>query len=105
MQRSPRSHQDALVRISQLVPHVGTVRQETVIGLSAQQIAAILGFEPTVIPESRGCYDEFRWLFTVDDNIVCSVWSHKGSDRLAVWSAFGPKPILERVFGAEHVRE
>ena len=78
----------------------GSWRQHTIIGLSAAEIAAILGFEsnvredPDIVRYSRA--------FTVDGE-PCAIWDYHNGFHLQRFSAWGPANRLEAVFGADHL--
>jgi hypothetical protein len=70
--------------------------------LNAAEISAALGFPPNVADDPDKVVDS--WSFVADGE-PCAVWDYRGSERFDRYSAFGPRKLLESVFGAESVTD
>ena len=70
--------------------------------LTAAGISAALGFKPNVADDPDKVVNS--WAFTAD-GAECAVWDYGGSQRFRRHSAFGPRALLEAVFGAENVTD
>jgi len=79
---------------------VGSCKQHTIYGLSAEQIALTLGFTANQADDPRKV--KFSWGFTVNGK-ECAVWDWKGSHLFNEFSAYGPVAELSRAFGP-HLR-
>ena len=70
--------------------------------LTADKISAALGFGPNAEDDPDKVVNS--WAFTADGT-ECAVWDYAGSERLGRHSAFGPRALLESVFGAGNVTD
>ena len=88
------------MNISAIAPFSGSCRQARIVGLSIDQVSAILGVAP-VGPSADGkCLCE--WYFKAD-GYRCAVWDWHNSATDLEFSAFGPMLVLVAIFGADHV--
>ena len=79
----------------------GSHKTATIDGLSVKKITEILGFGPNVLDDPDKV--KYSWGFLVD-GVQCGVWDYKGSHKVNVFSAYGDRIILKKVFGDEFVR-
>lgn len=78
------------------VNKVGPNRTSTIEGLTLEQIEEKLGFPANCEDDP----DKVRWSWGFEvDGVYCAVWDYKGSADYEVWSAYGPKETLIKVFG------
>ena len=80
------------------VDESGDHRTGSVIGLSTTEIAEKIGFPANVDDDESKV--KYSWGFTVDGE-RCGVWDYKGSHRHKIFSTWGPREALRKVFG-EH---
>lgn len=76
-----------------MIDSVGDCMQHT-LHCSLEEIEAVLG--------PANCNDDpdkvkYSWGFEVD-GIRCGIWDYYRSYRNGVWSVFGPRGVIERVF-------
>lgn len=76
-------------------PKAGRYREHSLSGLTAEAVEALLGFPPNV--EDDPDKVSHSWGFAVNGE-HCGVWSYRGSEKLGVWSAFGPAEQLRAIF-------
>ena len=79
----------------------GSHKTATIFGLSADQVAALIGFPPNVKDDPYKV--SHSWGFTADGKPF-GVWSWKGSEKRNEFSACGSVGILAEIFGAQHVK-
>ena len=87
--------------IIEAIDQVGSHRTGTLKNMTAEDIAAVLGFE-------ANCQDDpdkvkYSWGFTVD-GVRCGIWDYYQSYKLNSWSLYGPKEVFEQLFGKENVQ-
>jgi hypothetical protein len=77
-------------------------RQASIVGLTALEISARLGFPPNGADNPDKVVN--CWEFTVD-GVPCAVWDYRGSDTLNPprHSGFGPLASLIAALGHDHV--
>ena len=69
----------------------------TIAGLTAELFETKIGFPPNVRDDPNKV--RHSWSFTVD-GAHCAVWDYKGSEQRLVFSCWGDRKALARVFGA-----
>lgn len=83
----------------------GDHRMGGLINVRPKEIEQILGF-PQNAPDDTSKVD-YSWGFTVELNgetVRCGIWDYyKGGDREGRWSYFGPKSVMEALFGYDRV--
>ena len=73
-------------------------REHTLSPITAAEISAAVGFEPNVTDDDDLHKVTTSWAFEVD-GAVCAVWDYRNSAWIRVFSAFGPRDALVKVFG------
>ena len=86
------------------VSKIGPSRSAGLSGLSAAEVAEIIGFTANVTHLDDPGKVAFSWGFSVDGE-EAFVWSYKGSHHSGFWSACGSKEVLVKVFGENHVEK
>lgn len=76
-----------------MIDRVGDFKQHT-LHCSVREIEAVLG--------PANCHDDpskvkYSWGFEVD-GVRCGIWDYYESYKQGVFSAYGPREVLERVF-------
>lgn len=78
------------------IDKAGAYRTGTLTATSYEQICQVLGFPPNV--EDDPDKVKYSWGFSVD-GVECAIWDYYSSYKQNVWSLYGPKDVLKKLFG------
>lgn len=76
----------------------GSHRTGSIEGYSASEISKILGFKPNI--EDDPDKVSHSWGFLANGR-QCGIWSYRGSDRVKIFSTYGPTEVFEELFPAK----
>lgn len=98
------------LNITPLSGHINSHRTGSIVGLTVDQINAIVGFQPDTEPSGDGKVT-VEWRFKVvydgldEQDIPCAIWDYKGSLDWNTLSTFMPPHIGKKLFGNNYKNE
>ncbi|SHH47245.1 hypothetical protein [Bradyrhizobium erythrophlei] len=81
---------------------IASHRTGALVGLCDWDITAKLGFSPNIEDDPDKVVNS--WGFDVDGK-PCAIWDYKGSHKRGIFSTFGPRDVLRRLFGDHYVSD